>query len=256
MKPAGRCDPAGRRECRDTASAAHAGPRVSRRVLRCSSRRTARRTSRGFTLIELLVAIAILAVIAVLSWRGLDQIIRGRQIVTSSMEDERVFAQLFDQMRIDARRAASDDETGEAAVSVSGGALQIVRSFAVPQGNAPRLQVVRYRIANGRVIRYASPPLANVGELRRALRGSETDEWSAVPLMGGVGAINARLFVPKVGWTTQMKDVQSAITENDNNLKVPQLGNAPLPRSVTGLEVSIGAASLQRPVTRVFLVGE
>jgi general secretion pathway protein J len=53
-----------------------------------------------------------------------------------------------------------------------------------------------------------------------------------------------------------MKDVQSAVTENVNNLKVPQLGNAPIPRAVTGLEVSIGAASLKRPVTRVFLVGE
>ena len=86
--------------------------------------------------------------------------------------------------------------------------------------------------------------------------GGEDEGWSSVPLIGGVGAINARLYVPKVGWTTQMKDVESAITENDNNLKVPQLGNAPLPRSVTGLEVSIGANSLARPVTRVFLVGE
>ncbi len=74
--------------------------------------------------------------------------------------------------------------------------------------------------------------------------------------MGGVGAMSARVYVPKVGWTTEMKDVQSAINQNDNNLKVPQLGNAPLPRSVTGLEVSIGATSLARPVTRVFLVGE
>src|ERR1700754_4911573 len=88
-----------------------------------------RRTVRGFTLIELLVPIAILAVIAVLSWRGLDQIIRGRQTVTNAMEDERVFAQLFDQMRIDARQAASDDEAGQPAVSVSGSVLQIVREF-------------------------------------------------------------------------------------------------------------------------------
>jgi general secretion pathway protein J len=71
-----------------------------------------------------------------------------------------------------------------------------------------------------------------------------------------VGSIDARLYVPKVGWTTQMKAVQSAITQNDNNLKVPQLGNAPLPRSVTGLEVIVGATSLAKPVTRVFLVGE
>jgi general secretion pathway protein J len=219
------------------------------------SERRGRSAARGFTLIELLVAIAIMAVIAVLSWRGLDQIIRGRQTITNAMEDERVFAQVFDQMRIDARQAASDDESGQAAVSISGSVLQIVRQILLP-GTAPRLQVVRYRVSEGRVIRYASPPLANVGELRGALRGGEGDGWTAVPLMGGVGAISARLYVPKVGWTTQMKDVQSAITENDNNLKVPQLGNAPLPRSVTGLEVSVGAKSLARPVTRVFLVGE
>ncbi|CAB3790070.1 PulJ/GspJ family protein [Paraburkholderia fynbosensis] len=219
------------------------------------SERRRRSGARGFTLIELLVAIAIMAVIAVLSWRGLDQIIRGRTTITNAMEEERVFAQVFDQMRIDARQAASDDESGQAAISLSGNTLQIVRQMNLP-GTAPRLQVVRYQVSNGRVIRYASPPLANAGELGRALRGSEGEGWSAVPLMGGVRAISARLYVPKVGWTTQMKDVQSAITEADNNLKVPQLGNAPLPRSVTGLEVSVGARSLARPVTRVFLVGE
>jgi len=219
------------------------------------SERRRRVGARGFTLIELLVAIAIMAVIAVLSWRGLDQIIRGRQTITNAMEDERVFAQLFDQMRIDARQAASDDESGQAAVSLAGGAVQIVRQMTVP-GSAPRLQVVRYRVAGGRVVRYASPPLASVGDLRSALRGGEGEGWTGLPLMGGVGAISARLYVPRVGWTTQMKDVQSAITEADNNLKVPQLGNAPLPRSVTGLEVSVGAKSLARPITRVFLIGE
>jgi general secretion pathway protein J len=211
--------------------------------------------ARGFTLIELLVAIAIMAVIAVLSWRGLDQIIRGRQTITNAMEEERVFAQLFDQMRIDVRHAASDDEAGQAAVSLSGNVLQVVREMVLP-GAAPRLQVVRYRVSNGRVTRYASPPLGNLGDLRRALRGTEGEGWSAIPLMGDVTSISARLYVPKVGWTTQMKDVQSAITEANNNLKVPQLGNAPLPRSVTGLEVSVSAKTLARPVKRVFLVGE
>ncbi|GAB2869252.1 prepilin-type N-terminal cleavage/methylation domain-containing protein [Paraburkholderia jirisanensis] len=213
------------------------------------------RAARGFTLIELLVAIAILAVIAVLSYRGLDQIVRGRETISKAMEDERVFAQLFDQMRIDARLAATEDEVGQPAISASSSGLQIVRELNAP-GVAPRLQVIRYRVSDGLITRHASPPLKNLGEVRHALSGDEDSNWSAVPLMGGIGVITARLYVPKVGWTTQAKDVQSSMNDNVNNLKVPQLGNAPIPRAVTGLEVSIGAAALKRPITRVFLVGE
>ncbi len=214
------------------------------------------RRARGFTLIEMLVAIAILAVIAVLSWRGLDQIMRGRTIITNSMEDERVVAQLFDQMRIDARQAATDDEAGQAAVSIAGHAVQIVRGVYAA-GVAPRLQVVRYRLVDGRVTRFASPPLANVGDLRRALSASDgSDGWTAIPLMRGIATFTARAYVLNNGWTGQMNDVTAKITQNANNLKVPQLGNAPLARSVTGIQVAVGAPNLPLPITRVFLVGE
>lgn len=202
-----------------------------------------------------MVAIAILAVIAILSWRGLDQIMRGRQTISNAMEDERVFVQLFDQLRADARQAATDDEVGQPAVSATAEGLQIVRTFGLT-GEAPRLQVVRYQVQDGRVTRYASPPVATVGQLRRTLAGTSGGGWSAVPLISGVGKITARMYVPNIGWTTKMDDVSNEIARNNNNLKVPQFGSAPLPRAVTGLEVSIGATSLHVPIRRMFLVGE
>ncbi|AOJ75548.1 type II secretion system protein J [Burkholderia ubonensis] len=219
------------------------------------SESTRRARTRGFTLIELMIAIAILAVVAVLAWRGLDQIMRGRDKVSSAMEDERIFAQMFDQMRIDARRAATDDEAGQPALGVAGNTLQIVRAFDAP-GAAPRLQVIRYRIAAGRVVRYASPPLADANRLRDTLKNPDVEGWSSVALMGGVGAIDAKLYVPRVGWTTNVQTADEALAQNNDAIKVPQLGNAPPPRAVTGLQVSIGATSLRVPVTRIFLVGE
>ena len=63
----------------------------------------------GFTLVELLVAISILAMVAVLGWRGLDGIVRARVALTEQMETTRGMQLAFAQMQSDCEHIAGAD---------------------------------------------------------------------------------------------------------------------------------------------------
>src|SRR5690606_23428024 len=90
-----------------TARARYAGPsarapgriRGSRPVMR-ACRRTA-----GFTLLELLVAVALMAILAVLSWRGLDSVLASREHITAHTDETRAVSVLFSQLDEDLRRS-------------------------------------------------------------------------------------------------------------------------------------------------------
>ncbi|HEY0587408.1 MAG TPA: prepilin-type N-terminal cleavage/methylation domain-containing protein, partial [Pseudoduganella sp.] len=64
------------------------------------------KNARGFTLIELLVAITVLAIVAVLGWRGLDGIVRSREQLTLNMEQTRGTQLTFAQMQSDLEQIA------------------------------------------------------------------------------------------------------------------------------------------------------
>ena len=67
----------------------------------------------GFTLIELLVAIGILAMVAVLGWRGLDSIMRSREVLTGQLEQARGMQLAFAQMQSDCDHLAGAGHDGE-----------------------------------------------------------------------------------------------------------------------------------------------
>ena len=65
--------------------------------------------ARGFTLIELLVAISILAIVAVLGWRGLDAIVRARVSLNEDHLARLRLAELFlDTLCFNAHTTAAD----------------------------------------------------------------------------------------------------------------------------------------------------
>jgi len=145
---------------------------VSPRTARIAGRR-AGRGARGFTLIELLIAAALLAVLAVLSWRGLDAVLASRRQIVASSDELRALMVAFSQLDEDLRRSwpvrLLKLQTPSIGFTVSGeqavATLEMLRESGAAT-EATQLQRVAWRLRDGRIERGFGA-------------------WSAVPGAGG-----------------------------------------------------------------------
>ncbi|MBE2263368.1 MAG: prepilin-type N-terminal cleavage/methylation domain-containing protein [Burkholderiaceae bacterium] len=118
------------------------------------------RASGGFTLIELLVAIAVMALLAILSWRGLDGMSRA-QLQTQALSDEVLTLQAsLGQWKADLD--AIMNVPGTTALDWDGQVLRMTRRGSASAGDGLRVVAWSRRIANGGVwLRWQSPPLTS-----------------------------------------------------------------------------------------------
>ncbi|MGB6056267.1 MAG: prepilin-type N-terminal cleavage/methylation domain-containing protein, partial [Burkholderiaceae bacterium] len=150
----------------------------------------------GFTLIELLVAITVLAVVAVLGWRGLDGIVRARLALNEQLTQTRGMQLAFAQLQSDcANLAAAALIPNRAALVADDNLLLLVRTvYADDQPS--RLQVVAYRLRDGVLTRQESAPTRTLTELD-ALWQAAMDGKGATPavaLQPGLAAMTIRLW--------------------------------------------------------------
>ena len=96
----------------------------------------ARPPMHGFTLLEVMVAMALMAVLALLSWRGLDSVLDSRERLVSASDDLGALSLTFAQLEEDLRRSWS--------VRLLGLPLPAIAFVpAVPGEGAPRLRLLR-----------------------------------------------------------------------------------------------------------------
>ena len=202
-----------------------------------------KRASRGFTLIELLVAITILAIVAVLGWRGLDAIVRARVGLTQDLEQVRGIQLAFAQMQSDcAHIVRPSDIGGRVMLAADRQNVTMVRSvFAENQPS--QLQVVAYRLRNGQLTRHESVATRDMKEIDRLWQAALGDaELPGVLMQANVDAMVVQSwFSSSPGW--RVADAP------------PPGGTASDTAMPTGLEIALQLRGRQNSMTKVFLLG-
>lgn len=132
-------------------------------ALRCKTR-----PQTGFTLIELLVAIALMALMAAMSWRGLDGMTRAQTQMRQHADEVLTLQAGLNQWGADLDALAQQPNTPN--LDWDGRALRLLRSSSA--GPSEGLRVVawtrRQAAGAGQWLRWQSPPLRTRGELQTA----------------------------------------------------------------------------------------
>jgi len=126
----------------------------------------------GFTLIELLVAISILAIVAVLGWRGLDSIVRSREVLTSELDQTRGLQLTFAQLQSDCSQNVnplSYPNIPEGRTSWIEPQRFILIRNDYTDDQAPAMQVVVYRMKDSNLTRFESIPTRDIAVLKELL---------------------------------------------------------------------------------------
>lgn len=133
------------------------------------------RRERGFTLVELLVALFALALLAGLSWRGLDGMMRARQATEARADEVLALQTGLAQWSADLDAIAAFPPI--APIEWNGRVLRLTRRSSLSP--AEGVHVVGWTQRGGQWLRWESPPMRTRGDLDTAWL--EADLWSRNP---------------------------------------------------------------------------
>jgi prepilin-type N-terminal cleavage/methylation domain-containing protein len=105
-------------------------------------------SERGFALIEMVVALVIMALVGLMAWRGMDAMIRGREVIDKRANQDADYSQLVRQFERDCQSVLSKDEIASLASSVVGGTAGSAITSPVAAGAKNIWFLRRYRADN------------------------------------------------------------------------------------------------------------
>lgn len=146
--------------------------------------RRPRRHEPGFTLVEVLVALALMAAMAVMAWRGIDGMLRTREISQQSLVFSERLQTVMAQWELDLQNVQANSSE-LSALAFDGNQLLLTRR------QSGGMQVVAWRLSEQRLYRWASPVVttqAALGEAyARSRQALQQDAQLVVALDGVAG---------------------------------------------------------------------
>jgi general secretion pathway protein J len=136
----------------------------------------------GFTLVELLVGLALMAVLAVLSWRGLDTMARSRDSTQARINAVAAAQTGLSQWRADLNAIqAMPGVLSASSLAWDGRVMRLLRRSGTPQsqGQDAGLQVTAWTVRDGQWRRWQSADLRQRAQIDQAWR--EAGQWGQNP---------------------------------------------------------------------------
>ena len=216
----------------------------------------------GFTLIEVLVALTLMALVSLISWRGLDAVQQTGERLDARSEEALALVRALGQIERDLLLHAGQDilpDPVAAAVDNAPGSDRAVRMPAgivwdpeagltlVRSAGDGLWQQLRWHLHEGNLMRAAGAP--------SYLLPLPVPHTSVV-VLEGVEALSVRLWLPGQGWTDPPSRAGNGTTPPTQRANPPRTDPAAQLASTTGLEVALirQGANADQPYRKVVLL--